>query len=535
MALRSREKTSKAAIQPVNSFFTAFLEQAEEPDIFGLCVGTECAQHFANSIKDFGHGLRARCVARTDIEILRRQGLLHLPAVGIAAEFRPRSFVGDSAYALCGVTHTISTQYVLESVADIPVAPVKCWDALICTSHAVHDALCAVLAATEDDLRVRIGANKFTRPIMPVIPLGVHAKRYTRSEADRARWRTDLGIADETIAVLFFGRLSVHAKASPFQLARATEAASKASGKSFAIIWCGYFHDDFQRRVFMETAQSMAPSVPFHYVDGRNTDARFSIWSAADIYCSLSDNIQESFGLTVIEAMAAGLPVLVSNWNGYRMAVEHGKNGIMIDTYLPRASLADAAYRYISGMDTYDLYIGAISQFCFVNESQTAHWLARLAANATLRGNLAAAAREAVETSFDWRVIIPRYADLWREQTKRINYARENLTGSSKTWSIYDPKNTFDSFPSHHLTADMHIERGPLFERWSDLVKLPGILIHASFVTREMHYKALEKIFANGGSRKIGEVLAPFADKDRATVLRTLHWLIKVGLLRQVH
>ncbi len=57
--------------------------------------------------------------------------------------------------------------------------------------------------------------------------------------------------------------------------------------------------------------------VAFHHVDGRDADARFSVWSAADIFCSLSDNIQESFGLTVIEAngpgvsMTEALPVTV--------------------------------------------------------------------------------------------------------------------------------------------------------------------------------------------------------------------------------
>ncbi len=42
------------------------------------------------------------------------------------------------------------------------------------------------------------------------------------------------------------------------------------------------------------------------------------IWQAADIFTSLSDNIQETFGLTPIEAMAAGLPSVVTDWDGYQ-------------------------------------------------------------------------------------------------------------------------------------------------------------------------------------------------------------------------
>ena len=94
---------------------------------------------------------------------------------------------------------------------------------------------------------------------------------------------------------------------------------------------------------------------------------RFTIWSAADIFCSLSDNIQESFGLTVIEAMAAELPVVAANWDGYRDAIQHGVTGVLVDSYMPAISLADVAFRHLSGLDSYNSYIGAVSQFCLVD------------------------------------------------------------------------------------------------------------------------------------------------------------------------
>ena len=48
---------------------------------------------------------------------------------------------------------------------------------------------------------------------------------------------------------------------------------------------------------------------------------------------SLSDNFQETFGLTPLEGMASGLPVIVSDWNGYKSTVRNNIDGFKIPTY----------------------------------------------------------------------------------------------------------------------------------------------------------------------------------------------------------
>ena len=47
---------------------------------------------------------------------------------------------------------------------------------------------------------------------------------------------------------------------------------------------------------------------------------------------SLVDNPQETFGLAVAEAMAAGVPLVVSDWNGYRDLVRDGIDGFRVPT-----------------------------------------------------------------------------------------------------------------------------------------------------------------------------------------------------------
>ena len=61
-----------------------------------------------------------------------------------------------------------------------------------------------------------------------------------------------------------------------------------------------------------------------------------------------SDNIQETYGLTLLEAMAAGLPTVASGWNGYREIVRNGETGFLVKTYgsdIPTTISASAPHR----------------------------------------------------------------------------------------------------------------------------------------------------------------------------------------------
>jgi hypothetical protein len=74
-------------------------------------------------------------------------------------------------------------------------------------------------------------------PMLPVIPLGVHAADFSAGEQERREARAQHGFVDDDVVVLFVGRLSLHAKANPLAmyLACARAAASglptKPSGK----------------------------------------------------------------------------------------------------------------------------------------------------------------------------------------------------------------------------------------------------------------------------------------------------------------
>ena len=80
---------------------------------------------------------------------------------------------------------------------------------------------------------------------------------------------------------------------------------------------------------------------------------------------SLVDNTQETFGLAVAEAMAAGLPVVASNWNGYRDLVRHGVDGYLVPSRWASTAPAVSArlgWQQFSGIESFPVVAGALAQ-----------------------------------------------------------------------------------------------------------------------------------------------------------------------------
>jgi glycosyltransferase involved in cell wall biosynthesis len=85
------------------------------------------------------------------------------------------------------------------------------------------------------------------------------------------------------------------------------------------------------------------------FLPARN-DGIVEFLQGLDCYYYNTSTWIEPWGRVVIEAMACGLPVLVSETGGYAQAVDHGRTGLVFRTVeeavgLMRELLADAALR----------------------------------------------------------------------------------------------------------------------------------------------------------------------------------------------
>lgn len=490
-------------------------------------------------LREYGYRGDVEWIAQGRPQDVARYGTLYHPSPGIERLAWRRLGLGERRYSLCGITHTTASHAVMTSLANLLVAPVRSWDAVICTSRVVRDSVRRVLERQAEYLSARLGAQRFELPQLPLIPLGVHAADFDVDDTRRATVRRRLGIEADDVAFLFLGRLSFHAKAHPQQIYAALEAAAPDAaargGRRVHLVLCGWFANEAIDKAFHEAAAQLCPSVKLSVLDGRVAANQLDAWAAADVFISLADNVQETFGLTPLEAMAAGLPCIVSDWNGYRDTVRDGVDGYRIPTVMPDAGAGlDLAQRYDDGVDSYDAYCGHTSQAVALDGAALAQACARLADDADLRRRLGANARRRVHAEFDWAVVFGRYRALWHELDERRR--ADAALGSALPAVVpdrLDPFELFATYPTLRITPTALVELAPdaslaLLRQYRELAI--NRFAHASLPTLE----EFGQIFGSIESRpmQVDELLDALGPCDRPTLLRGLAWLCKMDLLR---
>ncbi|HET8691612.1 MAG TPA: glycosyltransferase family 4 protein [Steroidobacteraceae bacterium] len=514
-------------------FLSGFARHADVERFVAYARTQQEFEHFQAAV---GREKPAEWVAHGDVPALTRAGTLFVYSPGLADLGWLRSPAGSGAFGLVGLTHTISSDRVMEDFGRLLTAPLEPWDALICTSQTVKAVVEGVLERWGEFLAARLEAKAVApRLQLPVIPLGVDCDSFAVSPAARAEFRAQHGIGAEEVAFLFLGRLSFHAKAHPLPMYLALEAAAKRTGKPLALILAGYFFNEAIRGSFLDGARRFCPSVRLVHVDARNPAERAGAWAAADVFTSFSDNIQESFGLAPVEAMAAGLPAVVSDWDGYRDTVLDGETGFCVPSAMPRAGNGfELAQRYLAGADTYDHYIGQAGQSTAIDVGAATEAYVALIGDPALRRRLGDAGRERARRYFDWAVIVRRYQDLWRE----LADARRRAPGApGRPYPLRDdPFRTFAPFPSFTIGPATRVETVAV-DPAAEVRRIAASGMNSFGLPLLLTREEMDRLVQALARRKVataGDLVGGFPAARQAAAIRTLGWLAKGNIVRLV-
>ncbi|BAZ47999.1 hypothetical protein NIES4103_06040 [Nostoc sp. NIES-4103] len=472
---------------------------------------------------------------------LTKAGTIYQPDPLLSKLAWTRRFSEQRGYSICGVTHTIASTGVMQGIGDLLIAPFQPWDALICTSIAVKTAVEHLLNTWAEYLAQRTGGKPNIDIQLPIIPLGVDCSAFDHGNNTtniRKSLRQALGIPQDEIVVLFVGRLCFYAKVHPVPMYLALEKVAQATNTKIHFVLAGWFEDEREEISFKQSTQMFCPSVNCIFVDGRKPQVRAGIWSSADIFISLVDNIQETFGLTPIEAMAAGLPVIVSDWDGYQETVRHEIDGFRIPTLMPPpGSGYDLAYGYFSDSLNYSSYIAHSSMTIAVDIDAASKALEKLIVNPELRKRLGENGRQRAKQIYDWQVVIAAYENLWRQLAEiraTAPISAPVLPGSPPAPLCDDPFRLFAHYSSATLSQNLVLILGAMSTP-EHLQQIRQNWITNFGADRRITNAIIDAVLAaiaQQGSVSIATILQQHGDVSPTLLLRTLMYLIKFDVLR---
>lgn len=527
----------------INDFMLAWLRYTTESTLICHTSDQVSGERFCEMAKNAGMNPNERCSILDPLrtpEALQHVDCLFVPDPDMSKPLWRRAQIG-AKHALCGLVHSMSGEQVNRVVADLCVAPSHKTDALICPSIAIKDSVMKLWEVQSDYLAHRFGTPVSCPVQTPVIPIGIHVDAFAEKVMTEKRiaQREILGCAEDEVVILFIGRLNFATKAHPLPLILAAREAARQTKKKVRLIFYGYYMPkEAMEPRFKEIINDFSDDLNCEIIE--NTDKRFpdGLLAAADIFTSLVDNIQESFGLTPIEAMACGLPTVITDWDGYRDGVRDGIDGFLVPTYTPPVDAGiDIANHYLSDNNYGNYLMGAAQSTVIDIAAATAAFLT-LIDNPDMRREMGAAAKKRAAQTYDWNVIIPAYEKLWKELGERANAAIQKPS-IPKNWAAITPSHPnpfrmFESFPTDFLSPDTRIKIEIRDEDIALLLKHDmNYFIKELLAPKPLILTLIETIRAHG-SIAISDILAIAPATEHQRLWRTIGWFLKHGICTKV-
>jgi glycosyltransferase involved in cell wall biosynthesis len=347
------------------------------------------------------------------------------------------------------VTHcTVSYRSMLnDTFLPLLLADVRPFDALLCLTTKAREACRRLLEQTAEAFNAAHGTRLRWKGRLEIIPYGVDTDIFKPRE--RGELRRLFNLPEKATLLLWFGRISAMEKADLVPLLRVFErVVARNPGRELALVIAGVATpgDAAALRGFVSWRKLGDRVVFLTSVEPR---VRHLLHASADIFVSPVDSPQEALGLTPIEALACGVPQVVSDWDGYTDTVEDGVTGFRVRTIWARCDedARDASYL---GKTLWDHLI--LGQSVAIDLAQLERSLQALIENEDLRRRMGEASRARALRLFDWRVVTRAHEELWAELVSQVDDADPATVPAQP----YDAPRFFDAFSGFATSCLSH-------------------------------------------------------------------------------
>jgi hypothetical protein len=233
--------------------------------------------------------------------------------------------------------------------------------------------------------------------------------------------------------------------------------------------------------------------------------------------------------------MAAGLPVIVADWDGYRESVRDGIEGLRIPTLLPPAGAGrDLASLFSAETLSYSDYIANVAQVTSVDVTACQAAIVRLASDATLRRQLGENGRQRALSAYDWSVVVQKYEALWSElgELRAAGAARFAAKFKPGNPLMPDPFELHAHYATRAMTGNDRVSLGAGHELFESLPEWMMTRYGADYRAPVELCAALVRTLRAGQTVTVAQIVESHPSQPVQPLLRSLGHLAKFDIIQ---
>jgi glycosyltransferase involved in cell wall biosynthesis len=490
---------------------------------------------FSNLLRNQISGPWPRVISiERSADILRQSTVWH-DAIGSSRAFRLRAQLGLTKKAVVTTTpHCLSYAHLRRSLfGDIIRSGTQNYDRVFANSRAS-----AIATAKLFEMSALDEGAEFEGSI-EICPLGVESRFGEATAEARKIARRRLRIPANALVLLAQARRSATDKSDLAPLFAAVKQLVHRFPNLLLLVVGPELTDPYE---LGDSESRLADCIRTYGIENNvqflglvPDSARHSTYACADIFVSLADSLQETLGRTPLEAMSAGIPQVLSDWDGYRDSAVDGQTGFLIPTYW------DACDRDLTFADFGSPWQPthlALAQSVVVDTRILLTRLESLLRSQALRAEMAHNSVRRAHGSFTWDAVLPSYGAAWADAHRQRLSAVSTFSSEHKAagrgtkraqTAAASYSDVFSAYPTRMDALDLHVRRGVLPENAVAMLirTAPTILDPAAL---EKDSKTASEALAANESMRLRDLLASPNDEDGAAMRRLL-WLFKQGIL----